>query len=137
MKKILLSLFAFLAVYEGFAQMTVNNTAPRNNPFWLLDNVLVDPNFVIFPPMDPVTFLPIIQPNTTLVGTFNASGTGFPIDSGIAMCTNAIQEVLPGQSGAVANTGPHVDPELTAVLQQINSSSLVINDCVFISISNF
>jgi len=130
MKTYLLSFFTVFVTFQGFAQMTVNNTAPRNSPFWLLENVLVDPNFVIFPPMDPITFLPIAQPNTTLVGTFNASGTGFPIDSGIVMCTNAIQEVLPGQSGAVANTGPHVDPELLSVLQQINSSNTTINDRV-------
>lgn len=125
--------------FSSFSQvMTVNNTAPNNNnPFWLASNILIDPSFPILPPFDPVTFLPAPLPPTAQVGVFNAAGTGFPIDYGIVMCTNPVQDVLPNSSMPAPNTGPHVDPELTAVLQQINSTSLTINDRAEITFSFF
>jgi gliding motility-associated-like protein len=120
MKNFILILASFFALLSTQGQsLTVNNTTPNNNPYWLASNVLVDPNFIIFQPIDPNTGLPIPQPNTNQVGIFNAAGTAFPIDSGIVMCCNAVQDVLPGQNGANPNTGPFVDPELTAVLTSL------------------
>lgn len=121
--------------YTKGQNLTVNNAAPFNSPYWLASNVLVDPNFIIFAPIDPNTGLPLPQPNTNQVGYFNAVGTGFPVDSGIVMCAWSIQDVLPNQSGANPNTGPFTDPELASVLAAIGSGGYNINDRVQISFS--
>jgi gliding motility-associated-like protein len=120
MKHIVLGITCVFTLFIAKGQtLTVNNTPPNNNPYWLASNVLVDPNFIIFQPIDPNTGIPIPQPNTNQVGIFNAVGTGFPIDSGIVMCAYSIQDVLPNQNGVNPNAGPFVDPELAAVLASI------------------
>jgi len=131
MKRITFALLLGLAGMVGFSQtMTVNNTSPNNSPYWLAENVLVDPNFIILP--YGYNGLPLVQPNTTQVGYFkvnnNTGANPFPIDSGIVMCANAIQDVLPGTSGPNPNTGPFTDPDLSGVLTAIGSSGYNIND---------
>lgn len=120
--------FVIFVLFVQAQSLTVNNTAPHNSPYWLAQNVLVDPQFVIFSPVDPITGLPIPQPATNQVGRFNAVGTGFPIDSGIVMCAWSIQDVLPSSSGTNPNTGPFTDPDLAGVLSTIGSGGYNIND---------
>ena len=128
MKRFLLFLFLGIILSAHAQNLTVNNTAPHNSPYWLAQNVLVDPQFVIFPPVNPSTGVPIPQPSTNQVGRFDATGTGFPIDSGIVMCAWSIQDVLPGTSGTNPNTGPFTDPDLAGVLSAIGSGGYNIND---------
>lgn len=136
MKKTLYTLLLSTIIFGLRAQnLTVNNSAPYNSPYWLAANVLVDPQFVIYQPFDPNTGIPIPQPATNQVGRFNAVGTGFPIDSGIVMCANSIQDVLPGQVGPNPNTGPFIDAELSSVLTAIGSGGYNINDRVQITFS--
>jgi gliding motility-associated-like protein len=129
MKKILFSIGVYLLFFSVWGQnLTVNNTAPNNSPYWLAENVLVDAQFSIFAPIDPNTGLTIPQPASNQVGRFNAVGTGFPIDSGIVMCAWSIPDVLPNSAGVNPNTGPFTDPELAGVLSAIGSGGYAIND---------
>jgi hypothetical protein len=50
------NLALFLAVVLGFTSgaqnIVVNSTAPRNNPMWLVQNVLVGPNLFVYSPLN-------------------------------------------------------------------------------------
>ena len=120
--------------------MTVNRLGNNNKPFWLAKNVLVDPGFIIYAPINPSTGIPITQPASNQVGFFNVtSNTGvnaFPIDSGIVMCANWVEDVLPSQSGTNPGTKTNPkDPDLALVMGQIGSSNYDINDMAEIQFS--
>ncbi len=131
----------FISIYSSLlAQtMTVNRTGNYKKPYWLAANILVDTNFVIYKPFG-TNGLPIVQPATNQVGFFKvANNTGvnaFPIDSGIVMCANWIEDVLPSQTGTNPNTVTNPkDPDLAVVMAQIGSSTYSINDMAVIQFS--
>ena len=138
--KFLNVLVALLFGFLSYAQtMSVSTTGNNNNPFWLVTNVLVDSNFVVYQTFDQ-NGLPIIQPSNNQVGYFNvANNTGvnaFPINSGIVMCANYVQDVLPSQTGGNPNTTTTPpDPDLAGVLAQIGSAGYAVNDMVEIKFS--
>ncbi|MCT4622902.1 MAG: choice-of-anchor L domain-containing protein [Schleiferiaceae bacterium] len=138
--KLRYTVIAFILGLVGIAQtMTVNRTGNFNDPFWLASNVLVDSNFVIYQPFGPGG-LPLNQPPTNQVGIFkvtnNVGLNAFPIDSGIVMCANWVEDVLPGQTGQNPNTTTNPkDPDLLGVMSLIGSSSYDINDMVEIQFS--
>jgi gliding motility-associated-like protein len=127
--KIFNVLFALLFSVVSYAQtLTVNTTGNNNNPFWLAENILVDSNFVIYAPFDPITFLPVVQPSTNQVGYFkvnnNTGANAFPITEGIVMCTDNVPDVKPGTTGGKAQLQKiPKDPDLAAVWAQVGTSA--------------
>ena len=103
--------------------ITVNNTTPRNQPMWLVQNVMVGPNMTVFSPIGPLG-TPISQPSSTQIGKFNINNPNFGLDSGIVMVSTDAIDVVPGQSGTYTSY-PTQTPSanLTTVLNAIGSSS--------------
>ncbi len=126
MKKILFLILGLIVGFTAFSQLTVNNTAPYNSPFWLAGNVLVDPNFNIIQPFD-INGIPIVQPNSVQVGFFNAVGTPLGLDSGIVMLTDNITSCVPGNQD-ITTGALTPDTDLLNVLSQINSTATVLRD---------
>lgn len=110
----------------------VNNTPPYNDPYWLIEHVLIDTSVAVLRPFSPPLAGPsFIQPTSTQVGFFDASGTGFPLDSGVIMVTGTIDDVQPN----VIGTNPDIeytDPDLHAILTSINATDTVLHDLVVI-----
>lgn len=131
MRRILTRLFAAASLLllsvgpvELLAQnITVNNTSPRNQPMWLVQNVMVGPNMTVFSPIGPLG-TPISQPSSTQIGKFNINNPNFGLDSGIVMVSTDAIDVVPGQSGTYTSY-PTQTPSanLTTVLNAIGSSS--------------
>jgi len=131
MRQILIRLFAAASLVllsvgpvELLAQnITVNNTTPRNQPMWLVQNVMVGPNMTVFSPIGPLG-TPISQPSSTQIGKFNINNPNFGLDSGIVMVSTDAIDVVPGQSGTYTSY-PTQTPSanLTTVLNAIGSSS--------------
>ncbi|MGA0247966.1 MAG: choice-of-anchor L domain-containing protein, partial [Schleiferiaceae bacterium] len=103
--------------------ITVNNTSPRNQPMWLVQNVMVGPNMTVFSPIGPLG-TPISQPSSTQIGKFNINNPNFGLDSGIVMVSTDAIDVVPGQFGTYTSY-PTQTPSanLTTVLNAIGSSS--------------
>ncbi len=103
--------------------ITVNNTTPRNQPMWLVQNVMVGPNMTVFSPIGPLG-TPISQPSSTQIGKFNINNPNFGLDSGIVMVSTDAIDVVPGQFGTYTSY-PTQTPSanLTTVLNAIGSSS--------------
>ena len=131
MRQILTRLFAAASLVllsvgpvELLAQnITVNNTTPRNQPMWLVQNVMVGPNMTVFSPIGPLG-TPISQPSSTQIGKFNINNPNFGLDSGIVMVSTDAIDVVPGQFGTYTSY-PTQTPSanLTTVLNAIGSSS--------------
>jgi gliding motility-associated-like protein len=131
MRQILTRLFAAVSLVllsvgpvELLAQnITVNNTTPRNQPMWLVQNVMVGPNMTVFSPIGPLG-TPISQPSSTQIGKFNINNPNFGLDSGIVMVSTDAIDVVPGQFGTYTSY-PTQTPSanLTTVLNAIGSSS--------------
>ena len=131
MRRILTRLFAAATLVllsagpvELLAQnITVNNTSPRNQPMWLVQNVMVGPNMTVFSPIGPLG-TPISQPSSTQIGKFNINNPNFGLDSGIVMVSTDAIDVVPGQFGTYTSY-PTQTPSanLTTVLNAIGSSS--------------
>lgn len=137
MKKHLLLIVFFLGSFIAQAQtpsMTVSTTGNNKNPFWLAENIFVDPNFNIFQPLGP-TGVPITQPSTVQVGRFWANDTTFPIDSGIVMAACNVNTVITTTPGPNGNNVTFTDAELASVLSTIGSSSSTIKDVATIQFS--
>ena len=121
------NLALFLAVVLGFTSgaqnIVVNSTAPRNNPMWLVQNVLVGPNLFVYAPLNQFG-LPISQPNSVQLGKFTCANPAFGLDSGIVMVTTDAIDVVPGQSGTFT-TYPTQTPSanLGTVLNAIGSTN--------------
>ena len=103
--------------------ITVNSTSPRNQPMWLVQNVMVGPNMTVFSPIGPLG-TPISQPSSTQIGKFNINNPNFGLDSGIVMVSTDAIDVVPGQFGTYTSY-PTQTPSanLTTVLNAIGSSS--------------
>ena len=103
--------------------ISVNSTSPRNQPMWLVQNVMVGPNMTVFSPIGPLG-TPISQPSSVQIGKFNINNPSFGLDSGIVMVSSDAYDVVPGQSGSYTSY-PTQTPSanLTTVLNAIGSSS--------------
>lgn len=136
MKKVLRIAVVFLLSGFGlFAQnISVQNSAPYNNPFWLVQNVLMDNSVTAFRPYNSLG-LPIIAPNTNQVGRFTCTNPNFGLDSGIVMFTDNANLVVPGGTGTSMMMTPSTSANLQSVLTQINSSATNLNDLVRIDFS--
>lgn len=123
MRKLALSLAIALGFSSGAQNIVVNSTAPRNNPMWLVQNVLVGPNLFVYSPLNQFG-LPISQPNSVQLGKFTCTNPAFGLDSGIVMVTTDAIDVVPGQSGNFT-TYPNQTPSanLGTVLNAIGSTN--------------
>jgi hypothetical protein len=110
--------------------ISVNTAAPRNNPHWLAQNVLVGPNFSLLPqPINLATNMFLSQGNSTQIGKFSfpAHNANFGLDSGIVMVTGGATDVVPGQTGS-PGSGTSQSANLLTVLSAIGSSQTALND---------
>lgn len=106
----------------------VNNSAPYNDPIWLVKNVLVDAQNAILPAYNPpFSGITLVQPASTQIGFFDASGTNFPLDSGIVMSTAEINVAVPGASFINPNIA-RPDTDLDGVLTVLGLGSQTLFD---------
>ena len=101
-----------LSFFQLNAQIIIDNTAPYDNPTWLVDNVLLGGGIT--------TSNHSYQGDSVQIGWFDATNTNLGINSGIVMCTGDIYEldpnVVPGFVG-VQNTV--TDPDLLTVANSV------------------
>lgn len=128
MRKLLFFLALALRITLEGQNIVVNSTSPRNDPMWLVQNVLVGPNLFVYSPLNAFG-LPVSQPPSVQLGKFTCSNPAFGLDSGIVMVTTDAFDVVPGQSGTFT-TFPNQTPSgnLTTVLNTIGSSSSSLYD---------
>lgn len=120
-----LAFFPLLAISQN---ITVNNNAPYNAPIWLVKNVLVDAQNAILPAYNPpFSGITLVQPASTQVGFFDASGTNFPLDSGIVMSTAEINVAVPNASYINPNIA-RPDTHLDGVLSVLGLGSQTLFD---------
>ena len=121
------NLALFLAVVLGFTSgaqnIVVNSTAPFNDPMWLVQNVLVGPNILVYSPLNQFG-LSLPQPPSVQLGKFTCANPAFGLDSGIVMVTTDAIDVVPGLSGNFT-TYPTQTPSanLGTVLNAIGSTN--------------
>ena len=101
-----------LSFFKLNAQIIIDNTAPYDNPTWLVDNVLLGGGVT--------TSNHSFQGDSAQIGWFDATNTNLGINSGIVMCTGDIYEldpnILPGFVG-VQNTVTY--PDLLTVANSV------------------
>jgi len=113
MKKI--SLFFSLIILSFFqlnAQIIIDNTAPYDNPAWMVDNVLLGGGVT--------TSNIVYQGDSAQIGWFDAVNTNLGINNGIVMCTGDVYALDPINGGGfplIANTV--TDPDLLAVANSV------------------
>lgn len=139
MNKFILAAFTLLTTGIVAQTIVVDRTGNNNDPYWLAENVLVDPDYVIFRSFNQ-SGVPIVQPPTNQIGVFkvlnNAGAAAFPLDSGIIMCTDYIEDILPNTTGINPGTTTNPkDADLNGVLSQIGSANVDINDMAEIRFS--
>ena len=111
MKKIL-SFLLFLCTYNLSAQIIVDNTAPYDDPTWLVDNVLLGGGIT--------TSNHAYQGDSSQIGWFDAVNTNLGINSGIVMATGDIYALDPVVGGGFPFlTNLIVDPDLLAVANSV------------------
>ena len=132
MRKLALYLAFVLGFTSGAQNIVVNSTAPRNNPMWLVQNVLVGPNIPVWSGSNPG--LPLVQPAYVKIGKFVNTNTAFGLDSGIVMHTDNALNAMPGASQSFSG-GPGTSPHLISVLNTIGSSNSTLNDLSAIQFS--
>jgi hypothetical protein len=109
------SLFLLLIIISLFnlnAQIVIDNTAPYDNPTWLVDNVLLGGGIT--------TSNHAYQGDSAQIGWFNAVNTNLGINSGIVLCTGDVYALDPVNGGGfpfIANTV--TDPDLLAVANSV------------------
>ena len=111
MKKIL-SFLLFLCAYNLSAQIIIDNTAPYDDPTWLVDNVLLGGGIT--------TSNHAYQGDSSQIGWFDAVNTNLGINSGIVMATGDIYALDPVVGGGFPFlTNLIVDPDLLAVANSV------------------
>ena len=79
---------------QSMAQLVVNNSAPFNNPLYLVEQVLLDTGVTV----SNVTFngLPGIPTgaNATMIGFFDGSGSNIGIATGVLLNTGSIFDAV-------------------------------------------
>ena len=101
-----------LSFFQLNAQIIIDNTAPFNNPTWLVDNVLLGGGIT--------TSNHSYQGDSVQIGWFDAINTNLGINSGIVMCTGNVYELSPDSLfpfGPAFNTV--TDPDLLAVANSV------------------
>ena len=123
MPKIALIIVLVFGLNAKAQNIVVNSTSPRNDPMWLVQNVLVGPNFLVYSPLNQFG-LPLPQPPSVQLGKFTCANPAFGLDSGIVMVTTDAIDVVPGQTGTFT-TFPTQTPSanLTSVLNAIGSTN--------------
>ena len=132
MRKLALYLAFVLGFTSGAQNILVNSTAPRNNPMWLVQNVLVGPNIPVWSGSNPS--VPLVQPPSPQIGRFTNTNPVFGLDSGIVMHTDHALNAAPGGTQAFSG-GPGTSPHLLTVLNSIGSTNSSLNDLSSIQFS--
>ena len=133
MRKLALYLAFVLGFTSGAQNIMVNSTAPRNNPMWLVQNVLVGPNIPVWSGSNPG--LPLTQPASVQIGKFVNTNPAFGLDSGIVMHTDNALNAVPGAATQPFTGGAATSPHLISVLNTIGSSNSTLNDLSSIQFS--
>lgn len=119
LKNLAVCLLGICSFWVNAQNISVTNSAPYNDPIWLVKNVLVDAQNAVLPAYTPpFSGITLLQPASTQVGFFDATGTNFPLDSGIVMATAGIDVAVPG----AAFTNPSIirpDADLSGVLSAL------------------
>jgi len=107
--------FSFLIILSFVqlnAQIIIDNTAPYDNPTWLVNNVLLGGGIT--------TSNHSYQGDSVQIGWFDASNTNLGIDSGIVMATGDIYALDPLVGGGFPLlTNLITDPDLLAVANTV------------------
>ena len=82
-----LSFLIMLSFFQLNAQIIIDNTAPYDNPTWLVDNVLLGGGIT--------TSNHSYQGDSSQIGWFDAVNTNLGINSGIVMATGDIYALDP------------------------------------------
>ena len=94
------------------AQIIVDNTAPYNNPTFMVDNILLGGGVTA----SNISY----QGDSCQIGFFNAINTSLGIDSGIVLCTGDVNDLDPASPMTfpfISNTV--TDPDLLAVANSV------------------
>jgi gliding motility-associated-like protein len=122
---VLLLIFICLSCLKADGQIQVTNAAPFNDPDHLVQNVLLGPG---------VPYIPTFPapPTSVQIGKFtNGNSFGFGLDSGIVLISGNATDAMPNQPFSTG-FGATPDIDLENMLTAINSSSIVVNDGVFV-----
>ena len=113
MKKIaILSFLIMLSFFQLNAQIIIDNTAPYDDPTWLVDNVLLGGGIT--------TSNHAYQGDSSQIGWFDAVNTNLGINSGIVMATGDIYALDPVLGGGFPFlTNLIIDPDLLAVANSV------------------
>jgi len=125
MPKIALIIVLVFGLNAKAQNIVVNSTSPRNDPMWLLQNVLVGLNVPIWSGINPA--VPLVQPPSLQIGKFLNTNPLFGLDSGIVMHTDNSLNAVPLGS-ATFTGGPATSPHLISVLNTIGSPNTTLHD---------
>lgn len=112
MRFFFLIIIIFLTFDSTKAQIIVDNTAPYDNPEFLVNSILLGGGIT--------TSNIIYQGDSAQIGFFNAINTSLGIDSGIVMCTGDVYALDPINGGGFPQL-PNIvtDPDLLAVANSV------------------
>ena len=127
MPKIALIIVLVFGLNAKAQNIVVNSTSPRNDPMWLVQNVLVGPNFFVYSPLNQFG-LPLPQPPSVQFGKFTCANPAFGLDSGIVMATTNATNMVPGVADNFSNPNSGNSLNLTKVLNQLGSTIINQND---------
>ncbi len=127
MPKIALIIVLVFGLNAKAQNIVVNSTAPFNDPMWLVQNVLVGPNFLVYSPLNQFG-LSLPQPPSVQLGKFTCANPAFGLDSGIVMATTNATNMVPGVADNFNNPNSGNSLNLTKVLNQLGSTIINQND---------
>ncbi|MEJ6749178.1 MAG: choice-of-anchor L domain-containing protein, partial [Flavobacteriales bacterium] len=110
MKKTLSFLFVFCS-FISFSQITVDKTAPNDNPIYLIDNVLLGGGVVASNHS--------YEGDSMQIGFFNAVNTNLGLDSGIVMASGDVENLVPGINNFGGPANIVTDPDLLTVANSV------------------
>lgn len=111
MKKIFL-IVCIVQFNIGFGQIIIDNTAPNDNPTYLIDNVLLGGGVTATNHS--------YSGDSAQIGWFNASNTFLGIDSGIVLSTGSVYELDPDTVlGFITIQDTVTDPDLLTVANSV------------------
>ena len=110
MKYILTFLLVLISLLS-YAQITVDRSAPFDDPTYLIDNVLLGGGVV--------AFNHTYEGDSSQIGFFNSVNTNLGLDSGIIMATGGIENIVPGNISFTAIPNTVTDPDLLNVANSV------------------